>query len=40
MAKVNKREERKKMMTRIVCMALAGIMVLSAVMAAILNEIF
>lgn len=40
MAKVNKREERKKLMTRIVCMALAGIMVLSAIMAAILNEIF
>ena len=40
MAKVNKREERKKLMTRIVCMALAGIMVISVVMAAVLNEIF
>ena len=40
MAKVNKKEERKKLMTRIVCLSLAGIMVLSAIMAAILNEIF
>ena len=40
MAKVNKREERKKLMTRIVCMVLAGIMVISVVMAAVLNEIF
>lgn len=40
MSKAHKREERKKMMTRIVCITLAGIMVLSAVMAAILNEIF
>lgn len=40
MAKVSKKEERKKMMVRIMCMTLAGIMVLSAMMAAIMNEIF
>ena len=40
MAKVSKKEERKTMMVRIMCMTLAGIMVLSAVMAAIMNEIF
>lgn len=40
MAKVSKKEERKKQMMRIMCMALAGIMILSAVMAAIMNEIF
>ena len=40
MAKVSKKEERKKLMVRIMCMALAGIMILSAVMAAIMNEIF
>jgi len=40
MSKVHKSEDRKKMMVRIMCIALAGIMVLSVVMAAVMNEIF
>lgn len=39
MAKKNK-AERKQLMTRIVCLALAGVMVLSALMAAILSQVF
>ena len=33
------KNDRKKMMTRVLCLALAGVMVLSAVLAAILTQI-
>lgn len=39
MAKKNK-ADRKQLVTRIICLALAGIMVLSALMAAILSQVF
>lgn len=36
----NAKQDRKQMMTRIICLALAGIMVLSSLMAAILSQVF
>lgn len=39
MAKKNK-TERKQMFTRVICLTLAGLMVLSSLMAAIMSQIF
>lgn len=36
----NAKQDRKQMMTRIICLTLAGIMVLSSLMAAILSQVF
>lgn len=35
-----KREQRKKQMTRLVCLALAGVMVLSTMIAALLSQVW
>lgn len=39
MAKMSK-TDRKQLMTRIVCLVIAGIMIVSALMAAILSQVF
>lgn len=39
MAKKNK-TERKQMLTRVICLTLAGLMVLSSLLAAIMSQIF
>ena len=39
MAKKNK-ADRKQLLTRIMCLVLAGIMIISALMAAILSQVF
>lgn len=36
----NNKVDKKKMMTRVICLALAGIMVLSAVLAAIFSQVY
>ena len=40
MSKVNKKADRKQQMVRIVCLAIAGIMVFSAVAAAVMAQIY
>ena len=40
MNKVNKKADRKQQMVRIVCLAIAGIMIFSAVAAAVMAQIY
>lgn len=40
MASNQKKNDRKKTMTRIVCLALAGVMILSTLVAALLSQIW
>lgn len=40
MSKVNKKAERKQMITRVVSLVLAGLMIFSAVIAAIMAQVY
>ena len=40
MAQKKKTADRRKTLTRVVCLVLAGLMVLSVVMAAVLTQVF